>query len=250
MSKPVTICFFAELNDFLLAHQRHRAFDCDIKKTRSVKDLIESLGIPHVEVDLIVVNEESVDFSCQIHGGEQIRVYPVHSHPGIMPLLHNLPPPLPNPRFVLDVHLGRLANFLRMLGFDTLYRNDYDDPTLADISAAENRILLSCDLKLLTRKQVEYGYFVRSRDPAEQIIEVSRRYQLNEHPQTLDRCINCNGTIQEVNKKDIQHQLLPLTRKHYQQFFQCDHCKKIYWEGSHFEKMQALIEAIRSSSAP
>lgn len=248
MSKPVTLRFFAELNDFLPAHKRHSAFGCDIKKTRSVKDLIESLGIPHIEVDLIIVNQQSVDFSHQIEGGEQIRIYPANCQPAITPLLHNQPPPLANPRFVLDVHLGQLANYLRMLGFDTLYRNDYDDPTLAEISASEQRILLSCDIKLLTRKQVVYGYFVRSRKPSQQILEVSRHYRLNRYPQTLDRCINCNGIIHAVNKQDILDQLLPLTRKHYDEFFQCDSCHKIYWEGSHYQKIQSQIEKFKNST--
>ena len=246
MTKPVSIRFFAELNDFLAIARRHTAFKQDIKKPRSVKDLIESIGVPHIEVDLIIVNAKSVDFTHSIAGGEQIEVYPASCKPRISPLIHNQPEPLTSPGFVLDVHLGRLAAYLRMLGFDTLYRNDYDDPELAEISARESRILLSCDLKLLTRKQIRFGYFIRSRKPRQQIVEVLTRSHLTEQQQSLARCMQCNGIIQAVAKKDIIARLLPLTRKHYENFYQCDSCGKIYWEGSHYQKMQGLIQKFKA----
>jgi uncharacterized protein with PIN domain len=243
----IHICFHAELNDFLPRAKRSTWFDFDIKKARSVKDLIESIGIPHTEIDIIIVNRVSVDFNWLIEGGESIEVYPF-SHDdklNITPITHNQPE-ITNIRFVLDVHLGRLAGYLRMLGFDTLYRNDYDDTTLAHISDNEQRILLTRDRALLMRKQVSRGYYMRSQKPRHQVTELLNRYQLSAYRSPSARCMNCNGIIHDVQKQDIESQLLPLTRQHYDHFYQCEHCKKIYWEGSHYDRMQGLINQFRS----
>ncbi len=245
MSEQVNIHFYAELNELLPTAWRDTRFNYEIKKTRSVKDLIESIGVPHPEVDLIFIGNKSVDFNYPVEGGEDIRIYPPTIKLDKSSLVHNHPQPLAEPRFLLDVHLGRLATYLRMLGFDTLYRNDYDDPELADISANQKRILLTCDRKLLMRKQISYGYLVRSRNPREQIDEVLKRFELFHYQATIARCLQCNGIIKVVAKQKIESRLLPLTRKHYDRFYQCDSCRKIYWEGSHFGKMQKLIKKIK-----
>ena len=244
MLEQVNIRFYEELNDFLPSDLRKTDFNHELKKSRSVKDLIESIGVPHTEIDLIIVNSESVDFNYPVQNGDHISVYPVFESLDISQLKHNQPQPLRNTRFVLDVHLGRLAAYLRMLGFDTLYRNDYDDPELADISASEHRILLTCDRQLLMRKQITHGYFVRARHPQQQLLEVLSRFDLynNQHP--FSRCMHCNGKTRLVNKKDIESQLLAKTNKYYNEFFQCESCSKIYWKGSHYLKMQNMINKI------
>lgn len=246
MSEQVNIRFYAELNQLLPPTRRHNRFNYQIKKPRSVKDLIESIGVPHPEVDLIFVDDESVDFNYPVEGGECIRIYPPGNSPDRTSLIHNHPGFLVEPRFLLDVHLGRLATYLRMLGLDALYRNDYEDPELADISAKQDRILLTCDRKLLMRKQISYGYLVRSRKPREQIVEVLKRYDLFHFQPTVARCLQCNGIIKDVAKQAIESRLLPLTRKHYDRFYQCNSCEKIYWEGSHFGKIQTLIKKLKS----
>ena len=179
---------------------------------------------------------------------DRISVYPVFESLDISPLKHCQPTPLRDPRFVLDVHLGRLAAYLRMLGFDTLYRNDYDDPTLADISADEHRILLTCDLRLLMRKQITHGYFVRARQPHKQILEILARFDLYNNQKQFTRCMHCNGKTRAVKKKDIETQLLPKTKKFYDVFYQCESCNKIYWQGSHYLKMKDMINKIRATS--
>ena len=246
MPDDVNIRFYAELNHLLPKTLRDSSFDYEIKKTRSVKDLIESIGVPHTEVDLIFVDDESVDFTHQVEGGEQIRIYPPSNNLDNAALVHNQPTALAEPRFLLDVHLGRLATYLRMLGFDTLYRNDYDDPTLANISAEQNRILLTCDRKLLMRKTITYGYLVISRKPRQQIHEVLKRFELFDYQSERARCLRCNGIIQAVSKQAIATQLQPLTKKHYDDFFQCDSCNKIYWEGSHHTKIQTLVATVKA----
>jgi hypothetical protein len=248
MSEQINIRFYEELNDFLLPEQRKTSFNHAPKKARSVKDLIESIGVPHTEIDLIIVNGESVDFNHQVEGGEHISVYPVFRSLDISPLKHCQPEALSESRFVLDAHLGRLAAYLRMLSFDTLYRNDYDDPTLADISANEHRILLTCDRLLLMRKQVSHGYFVRARQPQQQLLEILSRFNLYPLQTPFTRCMHCNGKTQPVNKQEIEAQLLPKTKKYYDEFFQCEVCKKIYWKGSHYLKMQAMINKLKADA--
>jgi len=246
MPEEVNIHFYAELNQLLSTDLRDTGFNYDIKKTRSVKDLIESIGVPHTEVDLIFVDDESVDFNYQVEGGEQIRIYPYSNSLDNPALIHNQPTALSEPHFLVDVHLGRLATYLRMLGFDTLYRNDYDDPTLADISAQQNRILLTCDRKLLMRKAITRGYMVISRKPRQQIHEVLKRFDLYDYESERARCLRCNGIIQTVSKQAVATRLLPLTKQYYDDFFQCDSCDKIYWEGSHHTKIQALVATVRA----
>jgi len=246
MAQQINIRFYEELNDFLPLDKRKKDFNVELKKARSVKDLIESVGIPHTEIDLIIVNGKSVDFSYQVQADDHISVYPVFESIDITPLNHCQPKPLRDSRFVLDVHLGRLAAYLRMLGFDTLYKNDFDDPVLADISADEHRILLTCDRLLLMRKQISHGYFVRRRLPQQQLLEILERFDLYENVKPFTRCIHCNGNTRAVNKQLIEDQLLPKTKKYYDEFYQCDSCKKVYWKGSHFKKMQDMINKVKA----
>jgi len=244
MAQQINIRFYEELNDFLPQQQRKREFSQTLKKERSIKDLIESIGVPHTEISLIIVNGESVDFSYLVKNGDQISVYPVFESLDISSLKHCQSKPIRNARFVLDVHLGRLAAYLRMLGFDTFYRNDYDDPELAEISANEHRILLTCDRRLLMRKQITHGYFVRQRQPKSQLLEILKRFDLYNKQQPFTRCMHCNGITRPVNKQKIETQLLPKTKKYYDEFFQCETCHNIYWKGSHYLRMKKMIAEI------
>lgn len=241
MTQQVNLRFYEELNDFLPIERRKKTFSVSFNQPGSVKDFIESLGVPHTEVDLVIVNGESVNFSYQVQDNDQISVYPVFESIDISPLNHCQPQPLRNTRFVLDVHLGKLATYLRLLGFDTLYQNNYLDPELARISVEEHRILLTCDRKLLMRKIITHGYFVRSRKPRQQLLEILNRFDLLRNLKPFTRCMRCNGNLRVVKKQDIETQLLPATGKHYNAFFQCECCKKIYWKGSHYLKMKAMI---------
>jgi len=240
----VQIRFYAELNDFLSSEQRQITFQHCFKQAGSIKDMIENLGVPHTEIDLILINGESVGFSYLVKEGDCISVYPVFESLDISPVSHVRPKPLRRTGFVLDIHLGRLAAYLRMLGLDTLYRNDYDDPTLANISVAEERILLTRDIKLLMRKQITHGYFVRNIQPQQQLLEILRRFDLFRAQQPFSRCIHCNGEINAVDKQAIASQLMPRTKAFYDEFWQCAQCKKIYWKGSHYRRMQELIASL------
>jgi uncharacterized protein len=241
---PVFFRFYAELNDFLPQERRMVDFKYIVDKHPSVKDTIEALGIPHTEVDLILVNGESVDFTYLLQAGDRISVYPVFESIDITPILKVRPEPLRQIRFILDVHLGKLANYLRMLGFDTLYRNDYDDPELAQISEREKRILLTRDMGLLKRSLVTHGYFLRETNPKQQLREVIRRFDLSRLATPFQRCVNCNGLIHSIDKAEIADQVAPDTLAYYDQFYRCDTCQKIYWKGSHYPKIQAFLEEV------
>jgi hypothetical protein len=248
MSGSVQIRFYEELNDFLPHEKRKISFQHHFKQPGSVKDMIEALGVPHTEIDLILVNGKSVDFNYLVQDGDQISVYPVFESMDITPITRLRPAPLRHTRFVLDSHLGRLAAYLRMFGFDTLYRNDYDDPTLADISVNEHRILLTRDRQLLMRKQISHGYFVRATQPQKQLLEIISRFDLYSSQLPFTRCMHCNGNIMPVAKKKIMSHLMPHTIAWRNEFWQCNQCRKIYWKGTHYRRMQQLITAINQRS--
>jgi len=240
-------CFLAELNYFLPPSKRQVSFTHFFKDRASIKDMIEALGVPHPEVDLITVNGESVDFSYIVEDSDRINVYPISCASEVAATHLVRPTNLTINRFVLDIHLGKLANFLRMLGFDTLYRNDYDDEELAKISASEQRILLTRDKGLLMRSLVTYGYYVRQTDPERQVVEVLRRFDLFREVTPLQRCIRCNGLLESVAKESIIDQLPQNTRLSINEFHRCFSCGQIYWKGSHSERMQQFIEDVLSS---
>lgn len=224
--------FYAELNDFLPANKRQYSFVYEFTGRVAIKDTIESLGIPHCEVSRILVNGEPVDFSYILQSGDECSVYPIS--------LSNDRIQYPS-RFVLDVHLGKLAGYLRMLGFDTLYRNDYEDEELARISSSEERILLSRDIGLLKRSLVTYGYFVRETNPNRQLIEVLRHFDFFKAISPYCRCLHCNGLLEPVAKEIIVDKLPIKTRQTYNEFRQCSSCGQIFWKGTHYQRMQQFI---------
>ena len=240
--------FYAELNEFLPHNRQYQTLQVNFKGRQSVKHLIESSGIPHTEVDLVLVNGNSVDFSYIVKQDDRVAVYPVFESMDITPLLKLRPAPLREARFVLDGHLGRLAAYLRMLGFDSLYRNDYDDLELAQISDEQKRILLTRDRGLLKRSLVTRGYCLRTREPRQQLLAVVRRFDLLAQVRPFTRCITCNGVLEPVSKAEIADQLEPLTRKYFQEFSRCGQCGQIYWKGSHHGRMQALLAWLEAES--
>ncbi|HLE29671.1 MAG TPA: Mut7-C RNAse domain-containing protein [Anaerolineales bacterium] len=236
--------FYAELNDFLLAARRMVEFNHAFQGRVSIKDMIESLGVPHTEVDLILVNGLSVDFAYIVQADDRVSVYPVFEALDITPLVRLRPRPLREPKFILDTHLGRLANYLRLLGFDTLYRNNYDDEALARLSAGEKRTLLTKDRGLLKRRIVTHGYCVRSADPQQQIKEVLERFDLLGAIAPFSRCLRCNGRLEPVEKQAIVHRLPARTSVDYDEFYRCTACDQLYWPGSHYVALERFVSEI------
>lgn len=236
-----TFRFYEELNAFLPPERRMRDFLHEIDRRASIKDVIEALGVPHTEVDLILMNGESVGFDHIPEDGDRISVYPVFERLDIAPLNRLRPRPLRDPAFVVDVNLGRLARYLRLLGFDAWYRNDYEDAAIADIAVETGRIVLTRDRNLLKYSRITHGCFVHHTDPEAQAREVLERLDLYRLIRPFHRCTRCNGLIRSVGKGEIAHRLPPLTRRYYEEFWECTGCGQLYWKGAHQEPMQALV---------
>ncbi len=240
MVARATLRFYADLRDLAFDADRNGEVDVPVERPRSVKDAIESCGVPHTEVDLVLVNGESVGFAHRIAGGDRVSVYPPFASLEVDDVSRVRPDAL-EPRFVLDAHLGRLAQRLRLLGFDAAYRNDLDDRALASISAEERRWLLTRDRGLLMRNRVRHGYLIRSTDPRQQAVEVVRRFQLAGKVTPFSRCLACNGLLEPVPKAEVSDQLQPGTRKDHDTFVRCGDCGQVFWGGSHLDSLEEFI---------
>jgi uncharacterized protein len=238
--------FYAELNDFLPREKRFRTFVHGFEQSSSIKDMIEAEGVPHTEVDLVIANGESVGFEWHARDGDRIAVYPMFETFDVTEVTRLRPEPLREPRFALDAHLGTLARHLRLLGFDTLYRREWDDAELAGRARAERRILLTRDVGLLKRRVVAHGFFVRERDPRAQVVEVARRMQLLARFRPFTRCLACNGELVPVSKDDVAALVPERSRLCHDEFVRCTGCGKVYWRGSHHARLAALVNEIRA----
>jgi uncharacterized protein with PIN domain len=226
--------FHGRLNDFLFRTQKERQIIVDFEGRQSIKHLVESLGVPHPEIGQIQVNGLDAMLGSITQDGAQVEVFPIEN--GC----------LVEPRFLLDCHLGRLTAHLRMLGFDCLYQNDYEDSNMAEIVQREGRILLTRDRRLLMRKAILHGYCLRSLNSLEQLAEVIQRFELIEKIQPFHRCLRCNHPLKAVDKDMILDHLEPMTRQYFDTFHICPACEQIYWKGSHYDQMQSLIEQIKT----
>ncbi|MDG3016480.1 Mut7-C RNAse domain-containing protein [Speluncibacter jeojiensis] len=236
--------FYEELNDFLRPALRKRTFTHDFDGTPTVKDRVESLGVPHTEVDLILVDGQSVDFDRRLCGGERVAVYPVFERFDLHGVTRLRPHPLRSPRFLLDVHLGRLAAYLRLLGFDSRYRNDADDDELLDIATESGRILLTRDVGLLKRAALTRGAFLHETDPRRQLREVVDRFELWGTFASLTRCARCNGLITPTTRQDARGSVPEQVAREQRTFSRCGDCCRIYWRGSHVERLRRRLAEV------
>ncbi|GAA4482807.1 Mut7-C RNAse domain-containing protein [Rhodococcus olei] len=235
--------FYEELNDFLAPTLRRRSFRHDFAGTPSVKDRIEALGVPHTEVDLVLVDGVSVGFDHLLRGGERVAVYPVFERFDLTGLTRLRPRPLREPRFVADVHLGRLASYLRLLGFDCRYRNDVDDTELVAVSVAESRTVLTRDIGLLRRAAVTRGAFVHATDPRRQLREVLDRFDLHGQIRSLTRCARCNGVLDEVPREHVADRV-PEDVAPGQRVCRCRDCGQVYWPGGHVTRLRRRLAEV------
>jgi hypothetical protein len=233
-----TFSFVGELNDFLSHQYRNVIFALEFAPHQSLKHLIESLGVPHTEFDRVMVNGLEGNPANRLQEGDDVKVFPATTQlPG-------------EPQFVLDNHLGQLATYLRMLGFDSLYRNDYHDDELAQVSSQDGRVLLTRDRRLLMRKVITFGYCLHQTDPRQQTVEVLRRFRLFEQLKPFQRCLRCNSQLQVTRKDDIIERLEPLTKLYFDEFRICPDCNQIYWKGSHYGHMLDLINELQNQGLP
>jgi uncharacterized protein with PIN domain/sulfur carrier protein ThiS len=234
--RKVQFTFFDELNDFLPHYRKNTSFTIECEAHQTIKHLIESLGVAHTEFGRVMVNGQPAASSDHLQEGDQVTVYPADS------LLED------EPRFILDNHLGQLATYLRMLGFDSLYRNDYQDEELSKVSSEEGRVLLTRDRRLLMRKAIRHGYCIHQTDPRQQAVEVLRRFKLSGRVRPFQRCLRCNTPLKVVSKQDIIERLEPLTKIYYDEFHICPACDQIYWKGSHYGNMLTMITALANET--
>lgn len=232
--------FYGELNDFMRPGRRARRFAHPLRGPSSVKDAIESLGVPHPEVDVVVVNGEAVDFGCRLHDGDRVAVYPRFRSMDLGDL-PRVGEPMPDPvRFVLDVHLQKLASLLRLAGFDANVLDE--DAAIARTGRREARVVLTRDLELLKRNEVRWGYWVRSTDPARQFVELVRRFDLAPRARPFSRCLCCNEPLRAVAKQEVVDRLQPRTRAEFDAFHLCETCGRIYWRGSHYQRLRRFLQ--------
>lgn len=234
--------FYEELNDFLPPDRRKISFTYDFTGTPSVKDAIEAIGVPHTEVDLILIDGRSVGFEERLHGGERVAVYPVFERLDVTPLTHLRPRPLRVSEFVVDRHLGKLARNLRMLGFDA----ETPEGDLIAIARDERRIILTRDRRLLRHGDVTHGYWVRSTDPAEQIREVVNAFDLASQFKPFSRCLECNVDLESVSAEHLAGRVPADVLENFDSFTRCPDCERIFWQGSHFERMLGLVQSLTS----
>ncbi len=237
-----TFRFYEELNDFLPVDLRKRVFVHRFFGAPTVKDCIESIGVPHTEVDLILANDESVGFDYHMQDHDRVAVYPVFEGLDISGVARLRDRPLRRTRFILDVHLGKLARELRLFGFDSLYRNDFRDAEIVEIASSEKRVVLTRDLGILKNRAVTHGYWLRSQNPAVQLEEVIARFDLRGAMRPLTRCLACNGMLEPCSKKSVLGLLPAETARWYEEFSRCTSCGKVYWKGSHYAKLIQLVE--------
>jgi hypothetical protein len=235
---------YEELNEFLPIKKRKVEFPHSVAVQTSVKDLIESFNIPHTQVQMIMVNGEQQDFSYNIHDNDRVSVYPFfHSFDinSVSKIHHQLPDTI---RFLVDQHLGSLARYLRILGIDTAYNEDLSAHELVEKANFEDRILITKNHSILKWNELKFGYFVYADDLASQLKELVLQFKLRDHIFLFSRCLECNTPLNPIEKGQIKHRLPPKVQEKHDSFSHCQHCDKIYWKGTHYQRMQQKIENI------
>ncbi|HEV8688864.1 MAG TPA: Mut7-C RNAse domain-containing protein [Ideonella sp.] len=244
-----TFRFYEELNDFLAPERRGREFTCRCARAATAKHMIEALGVPHTEVELVLVNGESVGFDGVLADGDRVAVYPKFETFDVTPLVRVRERPLRETRFIADAHLGGLARLLRMTGFDTLYDNHYRDAEIVHIAADQGRIVLTRDRELLKHRDVTHGCYVRALRPELQLREVFDRLDLAGSARPFTRCLVCNAPLHAVSKAQVEPRLPSGVRERHERFAACEGCARVFWEGTHWRRMRAMVDALLASAA-
>lgn len=239
-----TFRFYEELNDFLAPPRRYSDIECACARAATTKHMIEALGVPHTEVELVLVNGESSGFDRLLEQGDRVAVYPRFEAFDVTPLVRLREYPLRVTRFIADAHLGGLARLLRMAGFDTLYDNNFHDQQIEALAERENRIVLTRDRELLKRRTITHGCFVHALKPAQQFVEIFDRLDLRRSARPFSLCLLCNAPLHPVDKSQVMHLLPSSVRQCHERFSTCDICHGVFWEGSHWRRMVALLDAL------
>lgn len=231
--------FHGELATFLAPSRRERLFAYTCARAATLKHAVEALGIPHTEVGNITVNGEPATLARMVRDGDVVEVFPCRT------CLEGA-----TPTFIADAHLGGLARLMRMLGFDTLYDNAYADDAILDIAATERRVILTRDRELLKRREVLRGAFVHARQSEAQLREVVRRFDLERRARPFTLCLHCNVALLPVETAWATARVPERVAAHYREFMRCPGCERIFWQGSHWERMREMLAATLMASMP
>ena len=240
----ITCRFYGELNDFLPKDVQHRDFESGFKGRESVKDKIEALGIPHTEVDLLLANGKSVDFTYILQDNDRISVYPLFESLSISGVTHLGCLPPGRPRFIADVNIHDVVKTMRALGLDVMEDRRLSSGEIADMAGNENRIILTASRQLLKLRRVACGIFIRPGNREEQIRRILNRLSLKELCNPFSRCLCCNTLLEAVAKDAVWQRIPPRTRKRCNDFARCPSCDRLYWKGTHYEKIKARVARI------
>jgi len=221
--------FHGDLSAFLRREHRDRAFARPCARAASLKNAIEALGVPHTEAGRVTVNGAPATLQRIVREGDEIEVFPVETEMGTVPI------------FLADAHLGGLARFLRMLGFDTLHDNNFADADIRRIAEAQRRVVLTRDRELLKCREIVRGAYVRAKKAEAQLREVAQRYDLAPRARPFTRCLVCNVELRPVDKAEVSGALPDKVREVQEKFTRCDACGRIYWPGSHYARMRAAL---------
>jgi len=238
----VYLRFYEELNDYLPEGKQKRWFEYRFSGSPSIREVLHESGVPESDVDLVLVNSKSRDFDYLVKDGDHISFYPVFELLDISCLNELRDKPLRAPIFICDAHLGRLARYLRMLGFDTVYSNKIMPEEVIEVSKKDCRIILSKNIRLARNEEVNRSFWIRSDDPLEQLRDLIHKLDLLSLFNPLTRCLECNNKIEPVRKEEIMDRLQPKTARYFKEFYLCPSCNKIYWKGSHYEHMMEFIQ--------
>jgi len=248
-TKKAYFQFFGTLGDFISCSEQDPAVEISFYLHPSVKDLMESRGVPHVEIFGLKINGKPETLDYRVNDGDRICAYPAGELAGNEHYQIKDPGNVPDV-FIADVHLGKLARNLRLMGIDTWYDTGWKDHTIIEKAIVNNRTVLTRDRELLKYGDLEHGYWLRSTDPEKQVLEVLSHVDLYPGLSPFSRCLSCNGLLISVNKDEILEKIPPDVRSWAKDFYRCRNCRKIYWKGSHYEKLQAKVERIRQYLEP
>jgi uncharacterized protein len=243
----VELNFHSDLPCFLKSKKPR--VERQLNERTSVKDVIEACGVPHSEVDLILMSGRPIGFEKVLAQDAVVDVYGIDSDP-ITFFQENRLQVRKIRSFVADGHLGKLVRDLRLLGIDVAYDRDAEDRQLVAIATGQQRALLTRDRRLLMHSAVRHGYYLRSQKPFEQTLEVLRRFELEPHLSPFSRCLRCNAPLRAVPKEQVLNRLEPLTKIYYERFRNCSGCGQIYWSGSHFDKLRDRVDKLGAINQP